>query len=153
MDNTARRDIGWCVEQLLSGKRLCREGWNGEHQYIELQVPDEYSKMTLPYVYLRTSHGGLVPWQASQGDLLSDDWRVAEPIHPADAARHVANAVDEQLGGVNCHGLTENELLALEDLRSATARAANPTDLEVSVARNLGHIVHAARARVGASSS
>jgi len=44
--------------------------------YLELQIPDKNSKMTLPYIYLNTTCGNLVPWLASQTDILSDDWEV-----------------------------------------------------------------------------
>lgn len=55
---------------------LCftREGWNGKDMYITLQCPDENSKMTQPYVYMKTAEGNLVPWVASQTDLLAEDW-------------------------------------------------------------------------------
>lgn len=69
-------DIGQAVRRLRSGDKLAREGWNGKGQYIELQVPDENSKMTLPYVFIHTVQGGLVPWLASQTDLLADDWEI-----------------------------------------------------------------------------
>jgi hypothetical protein len=42
--------------------------------YLALQVPDANSKMTLPYVYMKTVLGDLVPWLCSQTDLLADDW-------------------------------------------------------------------------------
>ena len=71
-------DIGQAVRRLRSGDKLAREGWNGKGQYIELQVPDENSKMTLPYVFIHTAQGGLVPWLASQTDLLADDWEVVD---------------------------------------------------------------------------
>lgn len=45
--------------------------------WLELQVPDEYSKMTLPYIYMKTVSGGLVPWIASQTDILSEDWNIS----------------------------------------------------------------------------
>ena len=48
--------------------------------YLELQVPDAHSKMTEPYVYMRTAQGGLIPWLCSQADLLANDWEVAEAI-------------------------------------------------------------------------
>ena len=51
-----------------------RSGWNGKGQYIALQVPDENSKMNLPYIYISTVNGKLVPWLASQTDLLAEDW-------------------------------------------------------------------------------
>lgn len=67
-------DFSWMLRQLKSGERMTRAGWNGKDMWIELQTPDEHSKMSLPYIYLRTVTGDLVPWLASQTDLLSDDW-------------------------------------------------------------------------------
>lgn len=71
-----RRTIGWAVDRLHAGLRVARDGWNGRGMYLELQRPDEHSKMTLPYVYMRTAQGDLVPWLCSQADLLADDWQV-----------------------------------------------------------------------------
>lgn len=59
---------------LLNGQRATRRGWNGPGQWIGLQVPDAGSKLTLPYIYLSTVAGDLVPWVASQTDLLATDW-------------------------------------------------------------------------------
>jgi len=66
--------IGWAVAQLRVGAKVCRAGWNGKNMYVCLQVPDEHSKMTRPYVYMQTTNGELVPWLCSQTDLLADDW-------------------------------------------------------------------------------
>lgn len=60
--------------RLKTGTRFTRRGWNGTEQYIELQKPDSGSKMTLPYIYIRTVQGDLVPWIASHTDLLAEDW-------------------------------------------------------------------------------
>lgn len=68
--------IGKALEDLWNGNRVARSGWNGEDQYIELQVPDEDSKMTLPYIFISTVQGDLVPWLASQTDILANDWYV-----------------------------------------------------------------------------
>jgi Protein of unknown function (DUF2829) len=69
-------DIGQAVRRLQSGDRVARAGWNGKDQYLELQVPDKDSKMTLPYVFIRTVQGDLVPWLCSQTDLLANDWEI-----------------------------------------------------------------------------
>ena len=60
------------------GLRVYREGWNGKGMWLALQYPDEHSKMTLPYFYMRTVQGDLVPWLASQTDILADDWYVLD---------------------------------------------------------------------------
>jgi hypothetical protein len=67
-------DIGEAVYQLKAGRRVQRSGWNGKGMYLELQTPDEHSKMSLPYVYMKTADNKLVPWLCSQTDLLADDW-------------------------------------------------------------------------------
>ena len=55
-------DFGEAIKNLKEGKRVYRQGWNGRGMWLELQVPDEHSKMTLPYIYMKTVTGDLVPW-------------------------------------------------------------------------------------------
>ena len=80
-------DFGQAIWNLKNGNRVARKGWNGKGIFIELQVPDEFSKMTHPYIYIDTT--GLqstnpdapksrVPWFASQTDMLAEDWEVVE---------------------------------------------------------------------------
>lgn len=66
--------FGIAVSFLKEGRKVSREGWNGKDMYLELQKPDANSKMTLPYIYMKTVQGDLVPWLASQTDILSEDW-------------------------------------------------------------------------------
>lgn len=66
--------FGMALMTLKSGQRVTRAGWNGPGQWLELQRPDEHSKMTLPYIYIKTVQNDLVPWLASQTDLLAEDW-------------------------------------------------------------------------------
>jgi hypothetical protein len=73
-----RYELGWALWELRHGRRVRRAGWNGKNMYLELQVPDANSKMTLPYVYMFTAQGDLVPWLCSQTDFLAVDWELAE---------------------------------------------------------------------------
>ena len=66
--------FGEALESLRLGARVSRQGWNGRGMWLQLQVPDEHSKMSLPYIYMRTTTGDNVPWVASQTDILSYDW-------------------------------------------------------------------------------
>jgi hypothetical protein len=70
-------DFGMALMTLRAGLRVARSGWNGKGMWLELQVPDANSKMTLPYIYMSTAQGDLVPWLASQTDLLATDWEGA----------------------------------------------------------------------------
>lgn len=80
-------DFGAAIRALKEGKVAYRQGWNGKGIFIELQRPDEYSKMTAPYIFINTlglktedEMGPLVrvPWLASQTDMLAEDWVIAE---------------------------------------------------------------------------
>ena len=78
-------DFGWALRMLKSGQKMRRSGWNGKGMWLSLQVPDEHSKMTLPYIFIEYPvgsspypNGSRVPWLASQTDLLSNDWEIAE---------------------------------------------------------------------------
>ena len=73
--------FSWALHQLKHGVKMARDGWNGKGMWLELQTPDEHSKMTLPYLYLNYPAGSAaypdgarVPWLASQTDLLAEDW-------------------------------------------------------------------------------
>jgi len=72
--------IGTAVKELGNGEAVSRLGWNGPNQSLRLQVPDENSKMTLPYIYIHTVQGDLVPWLASQTDILATDWCVVGAV-------------------------------------------------------------------------
>ena len=71
-------DFGYALRNLKDGKRVTRPGWNGKGMWLELQRPDAHSKMTLPYIYMKTADDQLVPWLASQTDVLAEDWMVLE---------------------------------------------------------------------------
>lgn len=76
-------NFGQAIELLKQGRQVRRKGWNGKGIFLELQVPDEFSKMTHSYIYIDTTRletnnpcapKDRVPWLASQTDMLSDDW-------------------------------------------------------------------------------
>ena len=82
---TSGLSFGLAIDAMRSGNKVARSGWNGKGIFIELQIPDEHSKMTHPYIFIDTT--GLqtdnasapknrVPWLASQTDMLSCDWKI-----------------------------------------------------------------------------
>lgn len=70
--------FGIAIEMLREGHRMTRRGWNGKDMWVELQTPDEHSKMSLPYIYMRTADKQYVPWVASQTDMLAEDWVIVQ---------------------------------------------------------------------------
>lgn len=78
-------DFGQAIAQLKAGQRVRRANWNGKGMWLKLQMPDEHSKMTLPYIYIEypAGHpaypdGSRVPWSPSQTDILWEDWVVLD---------------------------------------------------------------------------
>lgn len=83
-------NFGKALEALKSGSKVARIGWNGKGLSVELQTPDENSKMTLPYLFMNypatpasdtapANHiNARVPWLASQTDMLAEDWQIVE---------------------------------------------------------------------------
>lgn len=76
---------------LKCGYRLQRDGWNGKGMFIYYVRPGNYNPCTAAaekivneegkvpysaYIAFYTVDKKVVPWVASQTDLLADDWRV-----------------------------------------------------------------------------
>lgn len=78
--------FGHAVEALYRGSRVARRGWNGKNMWLMLCTPDsDYTLESdgktygrLPYIYMKTADDMLVPWLASQTDVLSHDWVIIE---------------------------------------------------------------------------
>jgi len=60
---------------LKVGDRLKRNGWQ-EILFVQLQKPDENSKMKKAYLYCMPLDHQLVPWTPSASDLFMEDWNV-----------------------------------------------------------------------------
>ena len=69
--------FGMAIEALKYGRRVARAGWNGKGQFVFLIVPDKMGVNSLPYLSISTVTGDVVPWLASQTDVLATDWELA----------------------------------------------------------------------------
>jgi hypothetical protein len=82
-------NFGHALEQLRIGNKVAREGWNGKGMFLFL-VPGSTFKVNRhpllgiypegteinyrPHIDMKTVDGEIVPWIASQTDLLAEDW-------------------------------------------------------------------------------
>jgi len=66
-------DFGGAIHTMIGGDSVYREAWARSY-CIELQKPDDHSKMTLPYIYQRWEESNCVPWIPTHEDMLADDW-------------------------------------------------------------------------------
>lgn len=79
--------------RLKFGNLLSREGWNGKKMFIFLvdgstfkvnrapldKIFEEGTEINyLPHIDMRTADGSIVPWLASQSDILSNDWSIVK---------------------------------------------------------------------------
>jgi hypothetical protein len=84
-------DFGWALARLKEGKAVQRSGWNGKGMYLYLVPANNYPPVTeharrefgdmVPYgayIAMKTAQNNVVPWLASQTDVLSEDWLVIE---------------------------------------------------------------------------
>jgi hypothetical protein len=76
--------FGQAISHMQAGNKMARQGWNGRGMYTMLQIPDEHSKMNLPYFYMFTAQGQNVPWVASHSDMLATDWYIVEEAKSGD---------------------------------------------------------------------
>lgn len=86
-------NFGQALDALKLGKKVARAGWNGKHMFLFL-VPGSqftvnrppllgiYPEGTVidycPHIDMRTADAKIVPWLASQTDVLAEDWNCVE---------------------------------------------------------------------------
>ncbi|SAU10303.1 DUF2829 domain-containing protein [Klebsiella pneumoniae] len=95
--------FGLAIEALKQGKKVARAGWNGKGMWLAYVKPYTEAVHTgstpcfcsrvfelpegaqgdpkrapeqLPYIAMKTADDKLVPWLASQTDVLAEDWQI-----------------------------------------------------------------------------
>lgn len=87
-------DFGSALQGLKQGHKLARAGWNGKGMFIYCVPANSYPagnntfgtmKGIFPddmvpygaYLAMKTAQNNVVPWLASQTDILAEDWEIA----------------------------------------------------------------------------
>ena len=87
-----KHDFGYALDAIKDGFKVARKGWNGKGMYVFLIGVDrerpegtwdftngKNDNMTrLPFIAMKTAHDEIVPWLASQTDILAEDWEIVE---------------------------------------------------------------------------
>lgn len=86
-------DFGDAIRAMKIGKRVARDGWNGKGMFLFLVNGSTFTVNRDPllsimgegtqvqyhaHIDMKTAQGYVVPWLASQADMLSEDWTVVE---------------------------------------------------------------------------
>lgn len=84
-------NFGDAIQALKEGKHVCREGWNGKGMFLFLVPGSQFKVNREPllsimgegtvidyhaHIDMKTVQGYVVPWLASQSDMLSEDWQI-----------------------------------------------------------------------------
>lgn len=70
-----RHDIGSVIRRLREGDCVWRKGWY-DRRYLKLYVKGLLTPMTQEYIVICAENDDVLPWTASQADLLAQDWCV-----------------------------------------------------------------------------
>lgn len=85
--------FGLAIEAAKKGAKITRRGWNGKGMFLYYVPEGRYPARTDvaksiatedgkvdygAYIAMKTAQGNVVPWLASQTDILADDWEVVE---------------------------------------------------------------------------
>jgi hypothetical protein len=84
-DQSTELSFSQALELLKQNLRVQRTGWNGKGMWVELANMegaelDSVNGNTYPlysYLVMKTADNKLVPWLASQTDILANDWQLA----------------------------------------------------------------------------
>ena len=68
--------FGKAIKEMQNGAAVRLPQWSEEVK-IQIQLPNENSKMTAPYFYV-TSRFGMVPWIPTMIEMLSIEWQIAD---------------------------------------------------------------------------
>lgn len=84
-------NFGKALEALKEGHRVARDGWDGKGMFLFLvsgsnfvvnrepllSIMGEGTLVTYrPHIDMKDTEGKVVPWLASQTDILAEDWTV-----------------------------------------------------------------------------
>ena len=85
--------FGEAIVLIKNGHKVARDGWNGKGMFLYYVPSGHYEPCTEiakeligtdekveygDYIAIKTTQGNVVPWLASQSDMLSEDWKIVE---------------------------------------------------------------------------
>ncbi len=84
-------DFSTALVSVKNGSKIQRQGWNGKGMFVYFVPENSYPAITeiakqtfgdmVPYgayLAMKTAQGNVVPWLASQTDILAEDWQIIE---------------------------------------------------------------------------
>lgn len=109
-------DFSEALKQIKAGRLVARTGWNGKNMFIFLVPGSTFNVNRKPllgifpegteinyhaHIDMRAADGTIVPWLASQTDMLAEDWCIVEEVSKGNVSQGFTNADDFDLAVVN----------------------------------------------------
>lgn len=84
-------NFGDAINEMKNGNKVARSGWNGKGMFLFLVsgstfkvnrapllgiYPEGTEINYQPHIDMKTADGTIVPWLASQSDMLAEDWSI-----------------------------------------------------------------------------
>lgn len=84
-------NFGDAINEMKNGNKVARSGWNGKGMFLFLVsgstfkvnrapllgiYPEGTEINYQPHIDMKTADGTIVPWLASQSDMLAEDWLI-----------------------------------------------------------------------------
>jgi len=92
-DEQELMDFGMAMTEAKFGNKVQRQGWNGKNMFV-FYIPEVIFRADKPplstifptgtkikaeaHLMMRTATGSIIPWLASQSDVLATDWTLFE---------------------------------------------------------------------------
>jgi hypothetical protein len=84
MEEKMKFPFSYAITMLKTGLKVSREGWNGKGMFLFLVHGWTYTDgkqdnyPNLPFIAMKTADNKVVPWLASQTDILAEDWTTVD---------------------------------------------------------------------------
>lgn len=72
-------DFSAALRDVKTGKHIQRKGWNGKGMYLFFVPADSIvveQRSMAAFIAIKDAQNNIVPWFASQADLLAEDWQL-----------------------------------------------------------------------------
>lgn len=81
-------NFGHALELMKSGFDVARKGWNGKNMFLfiidgnywdfDVKTLLLFGALNASFIAMRTADSSIVPWLASQTDMLAEDWKIVD---------------------------------------------------------------------------
>ena len=145
---TSGMNFGLAIEAAKMGKKIARAGWNGKGMFL-YHVPaaayppttdvakEAFGGENVPYgayIAMKTAQDNVVPWLASQTDMLADDWYIVESAADKGTAEAERNKILDFC--IQVTKITDAEVQEVREIAQSQMEYHNPLRMATTARQN-----------------